>query len=266
MSLSIQVLGSSSSGNCTLIWNGKGALLVDIGFSRKYVETLLAVHGIPLHTLTGVLITHVHGDHMKLRLLRSLIKKRVPLYCYESLIPPVTRRSGAARMTPRYIQSLPLCPFEIGPFSVEPFEVVHDSEGGCFGYRIEAGGRTITIATDLGTVDDAVRARFLDSDAIVLESNHDPEMLANDRRIPSYIRERIGRAHLSNEECGETLRHVLTNSKRKLRAFFPVHISTQRNTPEIAVANCTRILDECGFPDVVIHPAAPKEVTPVVVL
>ena len=136
-------------------------------------------------------------------------------------------------------------PFEAGPFRIAPFEVSHDSEGGCYGFTVQCGNKKIAYATDLVEAPHAMAERFRDSDLIVIESNHDPIMLENSGR-PYYLKQRIReRAHLSNEKSCDFIRTVLSLSSRMPRAIVLAHISTECNKPELAQKEMKETLKLC---------------------
>jgi phosphoribosyl 1,2-cyclic phosphodiesterase len=126
----------------------------------------------------------------------------------------------------------------IGSFEIAAFEVPHDSPGGCFGYSIARGAQKVTIATDLGFPTEALASRFADSRAIVIESNHDPDMLENSGR-PEWLKRRIREiGHLSNEQCAQFVVTVFASSRLPPDAVVLAHISQVCNTNALAVA-CT---------------------------
>jgi phosphoribosyl 1,2-cyclic phosphodiesterase len=246
----LSVLGSSSAGNCTLIWNSGGALLIDCGFSPGYIKRGLRSYGLEINDLTGVLITHTHGDHVGNSFVRKLIEARVPVYCpaeimlhLQGIYPSMTRAAhhGLLRV---------MCDgvLELEPFLIRTFPVPHDSPGGCFGFSIfaEDGGREkkITIATDLGYVGPELPAQFADSDVIVLESNHDVHMLEESSR-PRWLKQRIREiGHLSNDQCAQLVVQILDCSTHLPHSLVLAHISKQCNTQELALG-CTGEILEC---------------------
>jgi len=243
--LSLCVLGSSSAGNATLVWNSESALLVDCGFGPVYIERQMRLLGLRLSDLTGVLITHTHGDHVNGRSVQRLMKANVPLYCPTDLalplqgIYPAVADAGHAGL----LRLLAEPEAEVGSFLVRPFPVPHDSPGGCFGYSLFDGvnGRTrkVSIATDLAYPSRGLAGHFANSDALVIESNHDTEMLENSGR-PIWLKRRIREVgHLSNDQCAEFLVQVIDHSHRLPETMVLAHLSQECNTGRIAM--------ECAF-------------------
>jgi phosphoribosyl 1,2-cyclic phosphodiesterase len=248
----VQVLGSSSAGNATLVWLGDKALLVDCGFGPRYLERHLKSHGLRLASLSGVVVTHVHGDHVNELAVEALAERGVPLYCTPSVERPLLHGYRAVRSAARLglLKTVRHTEAAIGPFQVEAFEVPHDSPGGCFGYRISDGTHIMTIATDLSHPERELIDRFVNSHVLVIESNHDPDMLENSRR-PAWLKRRIReRGHLSNGECAGLVAGVLEKSHTLPSAVVVAHISQECNTNPLAVSCTADILKRRGYHDI----------------
>jgi phosphoribosyl 1,2-cyclic phosphodiesterase len=242
--LSVCVLGSSSAGNATLIWNSGTAILVDCGFTPAYIEWRLEKLSLSIGDLGGVLITHVHGDHVNDAAVRKLVAKRVPVYCPPPLESLLKRKfaplSGAAREG--LFRPLKKSETELNELIIQPFAVPHDSHGGCFGYSVTcgAGGRTtkVSLATDMSHATKSVIGHFADSDIIVLESNYDVGMLENSAR-PAWLKRRIREeGHLSNDQCAEALLQIIDKSQSLPKSVALAHISQECNTNALAL-ECT---------------------------
>ncbi len=258
MPLHIRVLGSSSAGNCTVVWDGTHALLIDCGFSPRYTFRNLRGLGLGPTNLTGVLITHTHGDHINEGVLGYLVEWRVPICTAKSVAADLVKRSPAAAAADRegLLRTFRNSALEIGRFDVGCFEVPHDSPGGCFGYAIAhtegKARRTVSIATDVGFTGDELRGRFTDADVIVFESNHDPEMLENSGR-PEWLKQRIRKiGHLSNQQCAGFLVDVFHHSSRPPSAVVLAHISQTCNTNALALQCTGRELHRNGFSEALI--------------
>lgn len=253
MPLHIRVLGSSSAGNCTVVWDGTQSLLIDCGFSPRYTFRNLRAIGLGPTNLSGVLITHTHGDHINESVLGYLVEWRVPICAPASVATELSKRSAAVRMAAQegLLRTFRDGALEIGRFDVGCFDVPHDSPGGCYGYAIAhtEGGtrRTVTIATDIGFTGDDLRRRFTDADVIVLESNHDPDMLENSGR-PEWLKQRIRKiGHLSNQQCAGFLSAVFHHSTRPPSAVVLAHISQTCNTNTLALECTNGELQRNGF-------------------
>ena len=249
----IVVLGSSSAGNCTAIWNQRHVILVDCGFSPRYINGHLRDFGIEPSRVSGLLITHTHSDHVNEQTLEHLFSRNVRVVCPEGIVKVLARRFPSARRARDrgLLMSLAGAAGAIGDFGVEAFDVPHDADGRCFGYSIRHAARgsdlKITIATDLGYPRDGLSMHFADSDAIVIESNHDAEMLENSSR-PAWLKRRIREiGHLSNDQCAAFLVEVLRKSEKLPTAVILAHISQECNTNPLAMLCTRKALDSQGF-------------------
>ena len=246
--VTVQVLGSSSAGNCTLIRGSQHALLIDCGFSPRYIARGLRAHGLELADLAGVLITHTHGDHLNDGALTALTDAGVSIYCPHAIRGPLTRqyRAGAAALRKGMLKGLGDGDPMIGTLGVEAFEVPHDSPGGCFGYTIIDGESRVTLATDVGFPQERLVRHFAGSSMIVIESNHDPEMLERSGR-PEWLKRRIReRGHLSNGQCAELLTAVLRSASVLPTTVILAHISQECNTNPLAVRSARNALARGG--------------------
>ena len=188
-------------------------------------------------------------------MLKRLIKEKVPIFCHhrirEDLIEKheVMEKAGNLGL----LQTFTGDEFKSGPFMVQSFEVSHDSPGGCFGFnifkKVKSGMKKVTIATDLGCSQDGLIKRLTDSDAIIIESNHDMEMLENSDR-PQWLKQRIRKVHLSNDQCAGYLAEAMNASKKRPKAIILAHISQDCNTNSLARNRARHILDENGHGEV----------------
>ncbi len=244
MELAICSLASGSSGNSYVIRSEKTALLVDAGISNKQICSGLEKLGLRAEDLSGVFVTHEHSDHIK-------------------GLPVLLKRCGAKLYTTQLTaDQLPVDPDRVR--AVEPGEVLDagDIEVSCFslshdaadpvGYSFRSGGSVITVVTDTGTVTDDIRTFIGRSDILVLESNHDVNMLRVGR-YPWFLKQRIlsDRGHLSNEAAAVALAEVLKAESEagalKRRIVLLAHLSRENNFPEMALATMENILQEYGF-------------------
>lgn len=213
----------------------------------------LAQLGVQIEDLTGVLITHVHSDHVNQWFVRKLIKANVPIYC-----PPdlelhlqVAYEALAEASHQELLKPLKSKESLLGGLNVQSFEVPHDSPGGCFGFTItaeECGRPTkVTVTTDIAHPTTSAMQHCADSDVLVLESNHDVEMLENSRR-PPWLKRRIReRGHLSNEQSCEMLLGIFDISTKLPKTIMPAHISQECNTNALAVVHMENLLGSLGI-------------------
>jgi phosphoribosyl 1,2-cyclic phosphodiesterase len=248
----LRVLASSSAGNCTVFWTDGRALLVDIGLSQRYISRHLEDLRLSLRTIGSVLITHTHGDHVHPETLRRILDLRIPVYCPVPVAAALQKYFTAARKAAHQglLRVLEERSSVVAGFDVEPFPVPHDAPGGCYGYRIHHSTllrtATASIATDLGFAPDGLAREFADTQAIVLESNHDTVMLENSTR-PDWLKRRIREiGHLSNDQSASLMKEVLMASREIPRAVILAHISRECNTLERARGTMQRGLNSAG--------------------
>lgn len=224
--LTIGTLCSGSKGNSTLIKYRDTAILVDAGRSTKYLKGALASIGILPEEISAIFLTHSHSDHTSALKVWSA-HYRTPIHASGAVCGAVERHCGADLLF-----SHPII-FEetVGNIKVKSFPTDHDSFGSV-GYRFEAGGVSVGIATDLGHVTDRVREGLCGCRAAVIESNHDIDMLKSGPYPPELKQRILSRfGHLSNETGADFARFLADNGAEKLML---AHISEINNTPELA--------------------------------
>lgn len=268
MKLKIKVLGSSSAGNCTLIWDSKSAIMIDCGFSPNYIVPVLDSMSMHISFLSGVFITHTHGDHVNKSMMKLLNRHKIPVYCHYNIKKDLAAKfvSMGNGHNAGLLRSFTDEEIKSGEFHVSSFQVPHDSTGGCYGYNIyktvSSVRRKVTIATDLGYPESHIIERFKDSDAIVIESNHDLDMLENSGR-PAILKQRIKEiGHLSNEQCADFLINVLSNSEKHPEGIMLAHISQQCNTGNKALESARTALFSKGYDKIKViltHKQSPSE-------
>lgn len=234
----LRMLGSSSEGNCAILQCGDAALMIDCGFGAEHIERGLTEIGLEWRDLSGLLLTHLHGDHACPAALRRLARSGVMLCAPAQLLSESRLRGSLGRdapVRPLHISAAsPLASFEI-----TPIRVPHDSPGGCFAYRISGGNgrarRTLGYATDIGYPTRGLEEGLADSDLVVLESNHDVLMLERSDR-PRSLKTRIrSMGHLSNHQSSDLLSGILHRSGRQPAAVVLAHLSQECNRPHLAL-------------------------------
>jgi phosphoribosyl 1,2-cyclic phosphodiesterase len=189
--------------------------------------------------LDAVVVSHEHEDHVK-GIPVLCRRQQVPVYCtpasWKARRPP---RSGADAS--EFVEIQPGRVFEVGDLSFLPFRVPHDAAD-CVGFRVETDGRAVGYATDLGHSTLLVEERLRDCDVLVMESNHDVEMLRAGP-YPPHLKQRIaGRAgHLSNDATARLLDAIWTE---RTRHVFLAHLSETNNHPELALQTSRAALGE----------------------
>ncbi|HEY2381921.1 MAG TPA: MBL fold metallo-hydrolase [Terriglobia bacterium] len=242
MTITVSVLGSGSRGNATFVKTDRVRLLIDAGMSRKEIARRLESIGEDPDGIDAVFITHEHSDHSGG--LRMLLKD-LPL---QAFLTAGTIRALAAdeyEMNGSKLVPIPAgVPFMVGDIEVFPFSVPHDATEPV-AFTINCGGVRVTQLTDIGYMPDGVAERLRESAVLILESNHDLEML----RVGPYpwvLKQRLmGRfGHLSNTAVGRFIREQYDG---KAQHMVLAHLSSKNNHPAIAKHEAARALRDRGL-------------------
>eukprot|EP01022_Parablepharisma_sp_SALTPOND_P033172 TRINITY_DN8825_c0_g3_i3.p1 TRINITY_DN8825_c0_g3~~TRINITY_DN8825_c0_g3_i3.p1 ORF type:complete len:266 (-),score=105.11 TRINITY_DN8825_c0_g3_i3:79-876(-) len=237
MGLTFCTLASGSKGNCTDGSAGESAVRIDCGLSARQTLLRLEARGLPAHRIKAILITHEHIDHVKG--IRVLAKRLgVP-----ALATPATWADTRDRDTVRYRAMTAGQSFALDGLQVHPFTMPHDAADPV-GLVISAGGARLGVATDLGKATALVRQRLAGCGALILEHNHDPDMLAGGS-YPPWLKQRVRSAqgHLSNLEGAQLLARLCHAG---LKQVVLAHISQQNNLPHLAVQAAAAALELGG--------------------
>jgi len=246
-------LQSGSNGNCIFVEAGGVRLLIDAGISGVTAQQRLAAHGVDIRTVQALLISHDHGDHV--RSMGTLHRQfKLPVYISEPTLAAANRwnRLGKLKDVRHFAAGATL---RIRDVTIETISTPHDAvDGVCF--VVDDGETRLGILTDLGHVFAGLADVIESLDAVIVESNYDPQMLAKST-YPAALKERIRGpgGHLSNGEAAE----LLAASGRRLRWACLAHLSQQNNTPELARATHAERLS--GLP---IHVASRFAATKIV--
>ncbi len=221
-------LASGSAGNAGLLVLDNTYFLIDLGVSVRRLKTLLGGQGLTIEDLDAVLITHEHSDHIKG--LATFVKNYdTPIYTACGTAEVLLEKCPAARkqLRPFYAGAS----FAAGAVKVTSFETPHDAADSV-GFRFTGTQCDFGYLTDVGFLPVSVREALLGCDAVVLESNHDPEMLAHGP-YPLYLQERVSgpRGHLSNSDCAEFAVELVRHGAARL---ILSHLSDKNNTPAMA--------------------------------
>ncbi len=217
-------LGSGSKGNGTLISHGKTTLLVDCGFSARETEKRLQRLTMTADQLTGIVITHEHADHINgVRVLAR--KYAIPVYA-----TPGTAGCIASDLSHLVTEFSCHEHFQIDDIDVEPFPVPHDArEPSQFVFT--NGQHRVGLLTDVGMVTPVIEQALSSCDALLLEANHDMDMLDNSE-YPDHLKHRVsGRlGHLNNVQSAKLLEKIDTS---RLQHIIAMHLSEKNNSPNI---------------------------------
>jgi phosphoribosyl 1,2-cyclic phosphodiesterase len=267
--LSTCVLGSSSSGNSTVIWNNKTTILIDCGLGPVYIAEQLRKLGLRIQDLDGVFVTHIHSDHVNESTIRNLIKFCIPIYCPSQIKLHLLKKykSIADANDEKFLKVIKKSEIELDTLSIRAFEVPHDSDGGCFGYNVfsDIGGKTkkVSVSTDMAQITKSALEHIADSDVIVIESNYDDGMLDRSGR-PKWLKDRIrDEGHLSNIQCAESMLQVINQSQTLPQMLALAHVSRQCNTNTLAYECTGSTLDKHGVSEITVcetHPQKPSHI------
>lgn len=233
------VLGSGSGGNAVVLECGDRRLLIDAGFSCKQIELRLERVGLDGDGFDGIVLTHEHGDHCRgaARFARrhgltvhATAGTLEALGFAEADFPTAVLRSGAVH--------------EVGEFAVEPFAVPHDAREPVGLVIEDRAGRRVGLAADLGARSQLAWGRLRELDALVLETNHDLEMLRSGP-YPWPLKQRVAsrHGHLSNREAAEGVPELLSD---RLSWIVLYHLSQTNNLPVLAAEAVLEALDREG--------------------
>lgn len=243
MSLFCQVLASGSKGNAVLVCSSRTRILVDAGLSARELSRRMGKGPCEPAHLSGMIITHEHQDHIRGA---GVMSRRFDL--------PVCLTRGTLENVPSQVGQLPHVqvfqpgvPFSMGDLRIHPFSTSHDARESV-GFVIQNGESRLGICTDLGVATQLVKARLTGCQALVLEANHDVDMLMNGPytwELKQRIRSRHG--HLSNVDSCELLQSI---HHETLKTVVFAHLSEANNHPEVVLRTSQAMLDAPCWQDV----------------
>ncbi len=234
---------------------GDTSLLIDAGLSARQIGQRLALIGVKLEELDALLITHEHRDHLGGA---GVLSRRhpLPIYLNQATCQAAQRFLGQAARTECFENGVP---FKVGSLSIEAFSLSHDAVDPV-GFIIRSAEHKVALATDLGFASNLVREKLKGAQLIVLESNHDLEMLKNGP-YPWEVKQRVwGRqGHLSNEESASLLRELY---HPRLQHVVLAHVSEINNHEDLVWQENQKALAECALHEVSCSIARQREVSP----
>lgn len=231
-------LYSGSSGNSIFVSSGNAKILIDAGLPGKNIEKALDDIQQNPSEIDGIFITHEHSDHIKGVGVLSR-KYDIPIYANEPTWRAMEKSIG--KVKEHNIKIMPEGHVSIKDMDIVSFEIPHDAAGPQ-GYAIYHGSKKVSVATDLGYFSEKVRDNIKDADVLLLESNHDTEMVkfgpypyTLKRRILSNV------GHLSNEDCAKAIVDMMDGKRRRV---ILGHLSETNNYPELAYQTTVSLLRE----------------------
>ncbi len=239
MTIKLCSLASGSSGNCIYVGGDRTGLLVDCGVSGKEILNNLRNLGICTSTIKGILVTHEHSDHIRSVGIVSR-KLNIPIYANLKTWDQMSGNIGDIRAENMKVFTTGE-DFVLEEITVESYCTPHDAAESV-GYCFYSGNRKVSIATDLGYFSDSVKECISGSDLVLLESNHDVEMLKVGR-YPYFLKRRIlsNHGHLSNEAAGLAVYELL---KTGVKEVLLGHLSKENNFPELAFETVKGVLQQ----------------------
>ena len=222
-------LYSGSSGNCLYVSSNNTKILIDCGTSCKKICEGLASINSSIEDIDAILVTHEHSDHVQGL---GLVSKKFNIPVYANLETWNAMEKQKEKIDERNVNVFENdSDFSLNELTIHPFSTPHDAANPC-GFNIHNGKRKLSIATDLGHMDNDIFKELIHSSFVLLESNYEPELL-NVSRYPFHLKQRIKGpyGHLSNETAGKTIAALM---KKDLKQVMLGHLSKENNVPELA--------------------------------
>ncbi|MEW9675389.1 MBL fold metallo-hydrolase [Lentibacillus sp. L22] len=242
MTLRFSVLASGSTGNAFYIESDSQKLLVDAGLSGKKMDHLFRQVHVDPKTLSGILVTHEHSDHIKgLGIVAR--KYNLPIYANEKTWKAMEGSIGKLSLDQKfYFEMEEVKTF--GDIEVESFGVSHDAAEPMF-YTFRHDGKKVALVTDLGYVSERIKKTVESADAYIFEANHDVEMLRMGR-YPWNVKRRIlgDSGHVSNDDSGLALCDIISNRTKRI---YLAHLSQDNNMKDLARMSVGNVLGERGI-------------------
>ncbi|SDM41802.1 MBL fold metallo-hydrolase [Sediminibacillus halophilus] len=260
MTLSFSVLASGSTGNAFYIATEKEKILVDAGLSGKEMERLMGEVNIDPYSLTKLLVTHEHSDHIKgLGIMAR--RYQLPIYANEKTWKAMEGSIGKIELDQKFVFNMEETK-AFGDLDVESFGVSHDAAEPMF-FTFHHEGKKVALVTDLGYVSERIKKTVENADAYIFEANHDVSMLQMGR-YPWNVKRRIlgDSGHVSNDDCALALSDIIGDQTKRI---YLAHLSKDNNMKELARMSVQNYLNDHGFTigdKLHLHDTDPKTPTP----
>ncbi len=226
---------SGSKGNCCFVSDGGTDILIDLGISAMRAEKCLAAVGCSPDGV-HIVVTHTHSDHIGG--LKVFCKRHpfVKVHCQKESAPGIYRAGLSPIIDERS--------FRIGEIAITAVPVPHDVP--CFGYVISGGKSSVAVVTDVGRLDRSALDVMSNCGIVMLEANHDPELLNCNPRYTRELKSRIASSygHLSNNDCADACAYLGAHG---VKNFILAHLSEENNKEDLAVSFVKSKLENCGI-------------------
>ena len=236
-------IASSSSGNCIYIGTNDTHILIDAGLSGINIQKGLQALELDAGELDAIFVTHEHTDHVRGA---GILSRRfdIPVFATQKTWTHIERFGSVGNIADKnrcFVYAGENC--IVNDMAVKAFNIPHDAADPV-GYTVSAFGHKVAVATDIGVITDTIKENITDCSAILIESNHDIEMLENGK-YPRDLKNRIrsNRGHLSNCSTGKFLSEIMNE---RLKHIFLGHLSEENNLPLVALDTVTSMLKAVG--------------------
>lgn len=233
-------LASGSKGNCIYVGTKKTKILIDAGISTKSICERLKEINVDISEIQAILVSHEHHDHIAgLKVLA--MRHNIPILANQLTAQAIVENFLAR---PRFKIFMTGETFEFGDIEIHPFSIQHDAADPV-AFTLSFDSMKLGICTDLGHVTALVTNHLTNCNLLYVEANHKPEMVHASNRPYVYKQRVLGRTgHLSNEACGELVSNVWNSD---LKSVYLAHLSSECNSPDVALSTVQTILEQKGI-------------------
>lgn len=233
---------SSSEGNCTFIGTRGHGILIDAGCSFRALKNALELIDTDFNGIEAVFLTHEHYDHIK-GMDQIFKHTALPVFAAGGTVSAMAAMGKIPEG--KTVYNINETHYRSASFAVNPFRTSHDAAESV-GYRIEFNGRSFAVCTDTGVVTDEAAEALKGCEAVLLESNYDPDMLRRNMRYGFDLKRRIASniGHLSNRDCAEFAEKLIRGGTKHI---ILGHLSKENNTPDTAYSCTADLLAKRGL-------------------
>ncbi|MBN2384840.1 MBL fold metallo-hydrolase [bacterium] len=253
--MKISIIASGSKGNCTIVSDGQCSILIDAGVSASRIVNALSELELDVSTLKALIVTHEHTDHI--RGIGPLTRRTgIPVFCTQETW---ARSKNIIGTIDKVFHIESGISFQIEHITIHPFSIPHDAEDP-IGLTLEANGRKVGLATDMGYATQLIKQKLKDCQALLLEFNYNRDMLISGP-YTWPIKQRImsKKGHLSNDDACSLLEEIIHDD---LQHLVLAHISENNNLPELALLSAQDLCNQCGHRDVHLTVGNPYKHSP----